>query len=503
MTPEQLLAEHGLDDAAARLGAYVQLQRWFGGRARTVTGATVDDAGVIRQADPTVLFAVVALDYADGGRDRYQVPLGVLAGGVDVVNDPNRLVGEGQRDGAPVALIDGLSDPACALALWQLMAGGATVPTLHGSLRGEGDGLRPGEADAAEIHPLAREQSNTSVLRGEDELLKCFRRLEEGATPELEMTRALTQAGFTHVPAPLGAIEYRREGFEPALAAILQPFLRNGTEGWALALTSLRDLYADAEAEPSTDPEEVRRAVEEQGSTFLPEAGRLGETTAAMHLALAGEDLPQSLRPEPVSPAMLAGWATAMTAELDRLLAGQADQLARLRPHRDRVAAAYDAIRGITSAGLAIRHHGDYHLGQVLRVDAGWTILDFEGEPARPLAERRLRSTPLRDVAGMLRSLDYAAAAALAERARPGGDEWNQLIAYGDAWAQANRRLFWGAYLARCGDGPLLPPTSAQTLALRRAFELQKAVYEVGYELGHRPDWVEIPVRFIVAEVNR
>ena len=317
------------------------------------------------------------------------------------------------------------------------------------------------------------------------------------------MTRALAEAGFTQVPAPLGAIEYRRDGLEPALAAILQPFLRNGTEGWALALTSLRDLYADAEVQPSSSAGEVREAVENQGSTFLPEAARLGETTAAMHLALSGDGLGPALRPEPISAEMLGGWATAMTGELDRILDAGGGAVEPLRGQREAVVAAYDAIRGIGEAGLAIRHHGDYHLGQVLRVDAGWTVLDFEGEPARPLAERRLRSTALRDVAGMLRSFDYAAAAALAERARPDSQEWQQLQVYGDAWAAANRRLFWGAYLARCGDTALLPHTSADTLALRRAFELQKAVYEVGYELGHRPDWVGIPIHFILGEVSR
>ena len=503
MTPEELLAERGLDEPSARLGAYVQLQRWFGGRGRHVSAWSVDDAGVISPADPEVLFAVVAADYADGGRDRYQVPLGVLHGGVEVVNDPNRLVAEGQRRGHPVAVVDALFDADSAFSLWRLMADGTQLATLRGTLRGGADALDLRGADAADIHPLGREQSNTSLLRGEDELLKCFRRLEDGLTPELEMTAALTTAGFAQVPAPLGAIEYSRAGLEPALAAILQPFLRNGTEGWALALTSLRDLYADAEVSPSRDPEEIQRAVEEQGSTFLPEAARLGETTAAMHLALSGDGLPPGMRPEPIHAASLDGWATTMTAELDRVLAGHAELLAPLRRRREAVAGAFDAIRGIAEAGLGIRHHGDYHLGQVLRVDAGWTVLDFEGEPARSLAERRERSSALRDVAGMLRSFDYAAAAALAERARPGSEEWDQLEAYGDAWAAANRRLFWGAYLARCGDGPLLPHTSADTLALRRAFELQKAVYEVGYELGHRPEWAGIPVRFILDEVSR
>jgi trehalose synthase-fused probable maltokinase len=161
------------------------------------------------------------------------------------------------------------------------------------------------------------------------------------------------------------------------------------------------------------------------------------------------------------------------------------------------VAAHFDALRSLQSGGLAIRIHGDYHLGQVMRIDEGWVVLDFEGEPDRPLAERRRRTSALRDVAGMLRSFDYAAAAALAERSKPGGEEWQALLPQGQAWAEANRASFWNAYAARVEGSPLLPPHDA-TITLLRAFELQKAVYEVGYELGHRPDWLLIPLQFLL-----
>jgi trehalose synthase-fused probable maltokinase len=187
-----------------------------------------------------------------------------------------------------------------------------------------------------------------------------------------------------------------------------------------------------------------------------------------------------------------------MTGELDQLLAGADPALAPLREHRDAVVKGFDALRTLGEGGLAIRVHGDYHLGQALRTDTGWTVLDFEGEPALEIAERRALSSPLRDVAGMLRSLDYVAAAALAERSDPDGEQVELLRRQGAAWAEANRRLFWGAYLARVGDHPLLPRSAGDTLALRRAWELRKAVYEVGYELGHRPDWVSMPLRFLL-----
>jgi maltokinase len=190
-----------------------------------------------------------------------------------------------------------------------------------------------------------------------------------------------------------------------------------------------------------------------------------------------------------------------MTADLDRLLERQSAALDPLRDIRPAVVAGFDAIGELREGGLAIRVHGDYHLGQVLRTDAGWTVLDFEGEPTRNLSERRLRSSPLRDVAGMTRSLDYAATVALLERTAPTDPDRDRLMAYGDAWAAANRRLFWGAYLARVGTAPMLPDAAATT-ALRRAFEVQKAVYEADYELGHRPDWLAIPLRFLLREVG-
>jgi trehalose synthase-fused probable maltokinase len=197
---------------------------------------------------------------------------------------------------------------------------------------------------------------------------------------------------------------------------------------------------------------------------------------------------------------MLEEWADSMTADLDALLAGDSKTLDPLRAIRPAIIERFDSLRELQPEGLCIRIHGDLHLGQVLRVSAGWVVLDFEGEPDRSPAERRERSSPLRDVAGMLRSFDYAAAVALTERARPDSDEWEELMTYGDAWAQSNRDAFWSAYLETLGPHPMLPSPSS-VMVIRRAFEVHKAVYEVGYELGHRPSWARIPLRFLLRAV--
>jgi trehalose synthase-fused probable maltokinase len=502
MTVDALLARHGLEHAAPSMLAYVQRQRWYGSRGRPAASLAVEDAATLQEGDPTVVLLLVRVRYEDGGSERYSLPLGLRRCPAAEFFDPEKVIAEVcAEDGSPSAVVDALGDPRSSAVLWELMPAASTVATDRGELRCRGAGVGPG-VDPGSIRPLGREQSNTSLVRGDQELLKWFRVVEEALSPELEMTEALAGAGFGAVPAPLGVVEYRGEGAEPVLLALVQPYLHNGTEGWALALTSLRDLYAEAEEGELGASEEPMRLVEEQGATFLPESARLGEVTADLHLTLASDRVPPSMRAEPVTPSMLAGWAESMTAELDRLLRNPDGALDELRDRRGAVVEHFAALRGLGGGGLAIRVHGDYHLGQTLRTDTGWTVLDFEGEPALGVAERRIRSSALRDVAGMLRSFDYAAAAALAERTEPGADEdvehLEVLRRQGDAWADANRRLFWGAYLARVGDHPLLPPSTDDTLTLRRAWELRKAVYEVGYELGHRPDWVRMPLRFLL-----
>jgi len=501
--PEKLLARQGLvEDAAASMGRYIAAQRWFGGRGRAVASTTVDDVALLREGDPSVIFAIVAMEYADGGTDRYHLPMGRIRGGVDSLTDANKVIAEGVLHGDQVVFFDALADARCAAVYWELMAAQEKMATTGGSLHARSRTLTIDENLIVDIHPLNREQSNTSLVRGDDEVLKFFRRLEDGLSPEVEMTEALAAAGFTGVAVPLGTVEYRGNAAEPILVGLLQPYLSNATEGWALALTSLRDLYVDADADGSDDPEVIARTVEEQGSTFLPEAVRLGETTAEMHLALASGAVPDHMRPIPIDGGQLGRWADGMTADLLRLLASDAEVLEPLRRGSSALAAIFEDLRPVENAGLAIRHHGDYHLGQTVRTDSGWTVLDFEGEPARSLADRRQRSSALRDVAAMMRSFDYAAASELVGHAPAGDPSYPRLRAYGDAWVAANQRLFWGAYLARAGSGPLLPAAAEDTLRLRRAFELQKALYEIAYELGHRPDWAHIPLRFVLRELG-
>jgi len=313
---------------------------------------------------------------------------------------------------------------------------------------------------------LTSEQSNTSLVFGEATIFKVFRQVSPGPKPDLEVASALAELGSSHIAEPFGWVETRIDGTSTVLA-ILSRYLRAASDGWALAATSVRDLYAS---------EEGTRAAE-AGGDFAPEAERLGAATAQVHRDLAEAFGQSELEPEAVREL-----AEQMYRRLDMAVA----TVPELGRYGDKVGDAYSDLAKLIEPVPAQRVHGDYHLGQVMRTQTGWVVLDFEGEPASPLAQRRARSTPLRDVAGMLRSFDYAArhqlvthpeAASLAPRAAD--------------WVRRNSDAFCAGYAAAGGLDP------AENSVLLRAMLLDKAVYEVVYEARNRPTWVPIPLESI------
>ncbi len=280
----------------------------------------------------------------------------------------------------------------------------------------------------------------------------------------MEVTEALAHTGFSHIALPL--VRWQRDGHDLALG---QQYLVGGTDGWALALTSLRDFYG-ASAEDPTSPAM-------SGGDFAGEVSRLGQMTADMHLAMA--------EAFGLSTNGLADYWPALVASIDERLEGQGPELmSSARPLLRRLAEVHDP-------GPAVRAHGDYHLGQVMRSDNGWYVLDFEGEPNRPLPERQRPTSVLKDVAGMLRSLQYASRFALRERAENDPALLEQLAR---AWEDRNGAAFLRAYYDTKGIEDLLPADGADRAAVRVAFELDKALYEVAYEEAYRPDWVPIPL---------
>jgi maltokinase len=434
-------------------------QRWFAGKGAPIDGLAIVADTVLVEGDPSLRHLIVAVSQA-GGTDRYQL----LAGLRTAI--PDRLehavigpAGDDQPDQAWVAY-DALHDPPLTRRLLEAMAGHETIGPM--SFAAEPDAAIDTGLDSL---VLTGEQSNTSMIFGEEAILKVFRRPHPGPNPDLEIPRALHRAGSPHVAPPLGWMQTTLDGM-PTVLAILSAYLRAATDGWLLAATSVRDLYASDATSAA-----------EAGGDFAAEAHRLGEATAEVHRALAEAfgtaELPANAHRD---------LAAQMQARLDAAVAA----VPELAPYAGLLAEAFTELAGIDEPLTVQRIHGDYHLGQVIRTQAGWVLLDFEGEPVVPLAQRCARAPALRDVAGMLRSLDYAARHQL-----PGHADQERAHAAARDWVSRNQAAFCAGYAQAGGTDP------GKHAVLLRALTLDKAVYEVRYEASHRPSWLSIPLESI------
>jgi maltokinase len=470
-----------LDSSAAltdMLAGWLPQQRWFPGRGTAVSELTIVSDVMLRAGDPALRHLIVETPLR-GGRARFQVLIGYRA------ELPAALRGAliGHLDGA--ACYDALHDPELAAVLLS----GITEQRLAGQLRFVREHGAPALTGPGPVgRLLGAEQSNTSLVFGEQAILKVLRRLFPGANPDLEVADALTRLGSARVAAPYGWIETDLDG-EPVLLAVLSQFLAGASDGWALALATLHRLYARHGAYGQEYLTE-RVAADDDGNgsagagvpaglPFTAEARLLGQATAELHA-----DMAKAFGSRDMTAAELAGLTAAMHGKLSDAIAA----MPALREHEARIRSAYDAVAGLERPVPVQRIHGDYHLGQVLRTSQGWVALDFEGEPAVPLAVRRAPAPALRDVAGMLRSFDYAARHELIGRP---ADEPEAGIAA--AWVRQCQEAFCAGYAAGGGTDPDRHGT------LLRALTLEKAVYEVIYEYRHRPSWLPIPLGYLAA----
>jgi trehalose synthase-fused probable maltokinase len=423
--------------AAATFGpGWLVRQRWFRSKGRPIASVTEADRAPL---GGRMHLLVLAVGYADGGSDRYLVPAIVDR---DVVREPI------DSDGAWTALLTAIATDA---ELRGARGRFACTPTATLA------DLLPSAAEAAAALPERRlgvEQTNTSVAFGARLILKLYRRLEAGINPDVEVSAFLTDAGFDDTPALAGAIAYLPDGGEACAAGMLQAFVTSDGDAWSAVLGALR-----------TDVSAATRSV-----------ATIGSVTAKMHAALSSRPGDADFPARPATVAETAGWRASAERQLAQAVSAvsgpEHERLIALAPAiRARFA---DAFGAATGGALVTRIHGDYHLGQLLsRTDGGFAVIDFEGEPARPIAERRVVTSPLRDVAGMLRSLDYAVRTA----AREGPLD-------ADLWLAQARAALLTAYGG-------IPPAEA---GLVDAFELEKACYEVGYEANNRPDWLWLPL---------
>ena len=480
-------SDYGLREAVrsqalvAALPAYIRERRWFGGKSREITACSIADALPLPANAPLAYLCVVEISYADGGSDSYLLPL-ASADGVQaaelrrttpqaVVMTTDDLSGDG-------ALYDAVYDPAFCQLLLGIVERGERAGGAIGTLLAEPTAAFAGLRGVGELEPRISlaEQSNTSIIYGDRLILKLFRRLVPGLNPDLEIGRFLTEQGqFIQIAPVAGSLSYASGDNETATLGVLMGYVPNVGDAWSRMLELLREV-----------PEHASPA-----DLTIIAARTLGQRTAEMHMALANSQEP-SFAPEPFSMPHAEAEMAAMNALADRVFvearahhgnqpASVQHTVAEVLAREPQIRARFARLTAQPLTGQRTRAHGDYHLGQVLATpDADFIVIDFEGEPARSLDERRAKRSPLRDVAGMLRSFDYVAATGLPDEAAPG-------------WVATVSQAFLDSYLKTASDASFLPHNEAERAALLDAYLIEKAVYELQYELNNRLDWVRIP----------
>ncbi len=501
---ESLFQEEGKTALEAILPDYLKGRRWFGGKARPLRSTTIPSVIPFPYASSVAYMTAVMAGYTDGAPETYILPLAVAMG---------EHAEQVQKE-LPQAVVARVraeqGDGVVYEALW------------------EKGFLRSASEEPVDASLLKAEQSNTSIVYRNMFILKLFRRVAAGVNPDLEIGRFLTEkVAFSHTPAVAGALEYRQDHGEPMTVAILHGFVPNQGDAWQYTLDALDHYFERAlvhEVQQPPLPQNPLLAVSEEalsplvqetiGAAYLATTQLLGQRTAELHIALASDTVDPHFAPEPFSTLYqrsIYQTMRSLTAQsfpllrqrlkgLPQTVRGEAQ---RVLDHEQDVLKRLQAIVGRKITAMRIRCHGDYHLGQVLYTGKDFVIIDFEGEPARPLSERRIKRSPLRDVAGMLRSFHYAAYTVLFNQEAEGVYASHpEALAFLEPWARFwylwVSAVFLKTYCESASRASFLPRTREELQVLLDAYLLEKAVYELDYELNNRPDWVRIPLQGIL-----
>jgi maltose alpha-D-glucosyltransferase/alpha-amylase len=508
------------------LPMHLATRRWFAAKARTLRSVAIREHIRLR-GGPEPVFLLLVDVYFDTGSERYMMPVAFLAGqsADDLLRESPELV-IARVSGARRGVLHERLDWGVAELLLDAVAHKRSFAGQQGRLMGWGtsayDELRGGD-EPLPVRRAASEQSNTSFLFGDRLILKLIRRTEPGPNPELEISYQLTErVGFPRAPRLAGALEYEDADGVRSTLAVVHGIVRHQASGWEQALDELDRFFERAAASPDPAPRPVAVPVEAgiltPGTVHVPDVLyqrvgwyveavlRLGRRTADLHLALAADRDAEAFAPALLAADDLSAVGTAAVARAERAWAALAQQADAWSPAVRELAPGVlaalprvrDALltlpRGVPDGLLAIRVHGDYHLGQVLWDQGDFYLLDFEGEPARPLQERRARQSPLKDVAGMLRSFSYATYARLAAWQDRQPEDAARLRPWARFWDASVSTLFLRSYQAAAGGARFLPSDPDVLDALLRFFLIEKAVYELDYELNNRPTWVHIPL---------
>jgi maltose alpha-D-glucosyltransferase/alpha-amylase len=486
------LSEWLARDFQSRVPPWLPSQRWFGGKARRISAVIAEDVVWLDSGDSPAALVITRIDYTDGsaGPDRYALVMGIASGGTapaDAVAD--------SHGGATV--VECGAAPATVQALLRaLVDGTALVGSAGGAIVADDQAATLAEilraAAPPMVRPLSNEQSNTSVRVGGAHVFKLIRRLQAGVHPQLEIGRFLRRAAFRAAPPLEGSLTYRAADGGRYALGVVEGWVDNHGDGWNHVVARLESAARAGQA----------------AEVLADDFCRLGTTTAEFHLAMASDRRDADFAPEPVTPEHRVAWRNQALEQTQRAvtllervvprwpepLRSRGNDLIAARVHVERRVAKLDAQARDNDFCL-IRIHGDFHLGQTLKTADGYTLIDFEGEPVKPIAERRIRQCALKDVAGMLRSIEYAAAYV---RARLPAAPAESLATV------PLRRAFFDSYVAesRRRGALYLPATWVAISGLSALFELEKALYELDYEVNNRPDWIHIPLEAVTGLVG-
>ena len=517
------------------LPSWLPRQRWFGAKARTVQSVAINDYALFPARDNRVagdpasfgsalFFLTIA--YTDGEPDAYQVPLALSdASNIEplIAAYPQSLVATLTTKNGPVLLHDATVREDFRDALLKLIEGNTSIPLAQNSAQLSGSHSSLLQPDAAPLTSKVHtgEQSNTSIFFGDQMILKLFRKLQPGENPDIEIGRFLTEvAHFPRIANFLGEITLISTDGQRTSSAILQELVKNEGDGWSWTLSELARFYESVagcppphdEGQPPTflhQPHASQELLDRDG-VYLGAAALLGRRTAELHRALATPTDNEAFQPEPITQADLEADSasiqnqliTAMEALRYRIAvldAGSGDDAATLLTRHTDLEALAQSLATSEPSGQRIRIHGDYHLGQILRAKNDFVLLDFEGEPARSLEERRRKQSPLKDVAGMLRSFSYAAWSALNTYAERYPHQRHSLEPWAHLWENSVASAFLRSYIETASAKNELLPEPAQADLVLRAYLIDKALYELLYELNNRPAWVRIPLSGLLA----
>ena len=506
------------------LADFLRDKRWFGGKARLIRAIHIEDIVPLAHMTSQTIVAFARVAYEEGQDETYAIPLLTQKSA-----DGNAFSTNGELSGLELNVIplnDALQRPEVLRSFYEAIERKSFFPGWNGEIQAFQTIAFPGislpAGDSSQPKLISSEQSNSSSIFGNRSILKVFRRVQEGINPELEVGRFLTErAHFRHVPPLGGWLEYRTSSGSLMTLGVLQGFVANEGDAWQYTLKSISGFWRealnsfsrDSNSFASTDihdPDDgdAPAIAREICGPYLDRIALLGQRTAEMHIALASDNADLAFAPEPYTAGFQHQLESSLSSNAIQTFDLLRSQLPRLSPdlqeHAQAVVARNDEILNSIHetlrsplSGLRTRIHGDYHLGQILCTADDFVIIDFEGEPGRPIADRIVKRSALQDVAGMLRSFHYAAFAPLLTKLSgvesPDGDD-SKLFALAEHWNRWVSRSFLNTYFRVASSSKFLPANKSEIASLLRLNLMAKALFEVSYELNNRPDWVRIPL---------